>query len=337
MYFLIRKLLFKLQPETAHYITLSLLKLAYNCKLLNKKKITAPKQVANIQFPNSVGLAAGLDKNGEYINALSALGFGFIEVGTVTPKPQPGNAKPRLFRLPAANALINRMGFNNKGVDFLINNIKKAQFAGILGINIGKNFNTAIENAVDDYVVCMQKVYPYASYITVNISSPNTQGLRNLQTASHLQNLLTCLKDQQATLAKRYQKYIPLFLKIAPDLKLEEIDEIAVSLLKYNIDGVIATNTTLAREGVQQLSYGNEQGGLSGQPLFNKSLLVVKRLHNTLQDKIPIIACGGIMSVREGKAFLNAGARLLQIYTGLIYQGPKLINELAGISNIVIK
>ena len=280
-----------------------------------------------ITFPNAVGLAAGLDKNGTYIDPLAALGFGFIEVGTVTPRPQPGNPKPRLFRVPEAQGIINRFGFNNDGVDALVENVKKAQYRGILGINIGKNFDTPIENAINDYLICLRKVYAHASYITVNISSPNTKNLRQLQDAAALNSLLETLKREQATLAEAGGKYVPIALKIAPDLTPEQVAEIADSLLKHRMDAVIATNTTLSREGVENLPNGQETGGLSGAPVREKSTTVIHQLSQILKNEIPIIGVGGIVSGADAGEKMVAGASLVQLYSGLIYGGPKLVGE----------
>lgn len=280
-----------------------------------------------LTFPNAVGLAAGLDKNGTCIDPLAALGFGFIEIGTVTPRPQPGNPKPRLFRLPAAQAIINRFGFNNDGVDALVENVKKAKYRGILGINIGKNFDTPIENATDDYLICLRKVYAYASYVAVNISSPNTKNLRQLQDAEALNNLLAALKREQAALAKTYGKYVPIALKIAPDLKPEQISEIADLLLKHRMDAVIATNTTLSREGVEGLPNAQETGGLSGAPVRDKSTEVIRQLSTILQNEIPIIGVGGVLSGADAREKIAAGASLVQLYSGLVYQGPELVGE----------
>lgn len=331
LYSLLRPLLFKLDPESAHHFTLDALEKAHKLgilRLIKPEQKCLPRNVMGLSFPNPVGLAAGLDKNGDHIDALSDLGFGFIEIGTVTPRPQPGNPKPRLFRIPEANAIINRMGFNNNGVDSLIANVKKARFTGILGINIGKNFDTPIENAADDYLIGLRKVYPYASYITVNISSPNTKNLRQLQQADELGALLDQLKTEQDKLASNHGKYVPIALKIAPDLKTEQIIEIAELLLKYKIDGVIATNTTLSREGVEHCNQGQEAGGLSGAPVRTKSTAVVKQLSLALQKKIPIIGVGGILNTLDAEEKFKAGASLIQIYSGLIYRGPDLIKEI---------
>jgi dihydroorotate dehydrogenase len=284
-----------------------------------------------LTFPNPVGLAAGLDKNGEHIDALAALGFGFIEIGTVTPRPQPGNPKPRLFRLPQANSIINRMGFNNNGIERLIANVKAMSYKGILGINIGKNFDTPVEKAVDDYLTCLRKAYRYASYITVNISSPNTPNLRQLQQATELDSLLATLKLNQQRLADEHGKYTPLVVKIAPDLELPEIDSIAALLMKHRIDGVIATNTTLSRAGVETLPHAGEAGGLSGAPLAKRATSVIARLHHALQGALPIIGVGGIMDTASATEKMEAGASLIQIYSGLVYRGPHLVREIAQV------
>jgi dihydroorotate dehydrogenase len=323
--------MFQLDPENIHELTIKALKSTGKTPLniLYKQDVkNKPVEIMGIKFPNPVGLAAGLDKNGECICAFNAMGFGFVEVGTVTPKPQPGNTKPRIFRLEKANAVINRMGFNNKGVDYLVNQVIKANFSGVLGINIGKNKETPEEKAKDDYLYCMRKVYNVASYITVNISSPNTPGLRALQYGDALNELLKALKQEQTLLAQQYNKYVPITVKIAPDLNEEEIKSIAQTLLANNIDGVIATNTTLSREGVEELPFANEQGGLSGQPLKNKSTAVIKVLAQALEKKLPIIGVGGISSAADAQEKINAGASLVQVYTGFIYNGPKLIKEI---------
>ncbi len=323
--------MFQLDPEKIHELTITTLKKTGKTplNLLYKQNIASkPVEVMGITFPNPVGLAAGLDKNGECINAFAAMGFGFVEVGTVTPRPQPGNDKPRIFRLEQANAIINRMGFNNKGVDYLVNQVIKANFKGVLGINIGKNKDTPEDQAKDDYIYCMQKVYDFASYITVNISSPNTPGLRSLQYGDALNALLAALKTEQAKLATQYNKYVPIVVKIAPDLNENEVNSIAQCLIDNNIDGVIATNTTLSREGVEGLAHASEQGGLSGQPVKEKSTLVIKLLAKALAGKLPIIGVGGIASGADAKEKLTAGASLVQVYTGFIYQGPKLIKEI---------
>jgi len=282
-----------------------------------------------LTFPNPVGLAAGLDKNGDYFNALSELGFGFVEIGTITPRPQPGNPQPRLFRLPEYQAIINRMGFNNLGVDHLVAQVRKRQFKGILGINIGKNFDTPVEKASDDYRLCMEKVYAYADYIAVNISSPNTPGLRDLQHAEQLDELLTTLKQTQTRLADEQGRYVPLALKIAPDLDDEQIADMARQLIKHGIDGVIATNTTLSRELVKRSPLAGEQGGLSGWPVRERATEVIGKLAKELDGVLPIIGVGGIASGADACDKINAGASLVQVYTGFIYRGPALIAEAA--------
>jgi dihydroorotate dehydrogenase len=282
-----------------------------------------------LDFPNRLGLAAGLDKNGEHIAALSALGFGFLEIGTVTPRPQPGNPKPRMFRIPEAEGIINRMGFNNRGVDYLIEQVTRTKFKGILGINIGKNFDTAIDKAVEDYLICMEKVYPYASYITINISSPNTPGLRDLQNNDALITLLGTLKEAQKKLSMAHEKYVPIAVKIAPDLDNAQIKNVAQICIAQKMDGVISSNTTLSRQGVSRYRHGQEMGGLSGKPLFEKSLYNIKILRDSLRGEIPIIACGGIMCAEDANRMIAAGADLIQIYTGLIYRGPRLIKDCA--------
>ncbi|OQW94789.1 MAG: dihydroorotate dehydrogenase (quinone) [Beggiatoa sp. IS2] len=331
VYSLIRPFLFTLPPELAHNLTLPGLDIAHKLKITQLLFSGIPEKpctVMGLHFANPVGLAAGLDKNAEYIDSLATLGFGFIEVGTVTPRPQPGNPTPRIFRLPSAEALINRMGFNNLGVDELVKNVQKSSFRGILGINIGKNFDTPLENAIEDYLTCLYKVYPYADYVAINISSPNTQQLRQLQQSVELAHLLERLKTAQKQLATTHVKYVPLVVKIAPDLSAEEIAMIAKNLLDYEMDGVIATNTTVSRENVKNLPYAEEIGGLSGKPLAAQATAVVRQLSQTLQGKISIIASGGVMNVADVQEKLTAGANLVQIYTGLIYRGPWLVKEI---------
>mgnify|MGYP000368439070 CR=1 FL=1 len=325
-YTLARPFLFSLDAETAHELTLSSLKRLQGLMPACKTTGRAVK-VMGIDFPNPVGLAAGLDKNGECIEAWGKLGFGFVEIGTVTPRPQAGNPKPRMFRLPQASAIINRMGFNNHGVDNLLANVAASKYKGVLGINIGKNFDTPIESAADDYLICLDKVYSAASYVTVNISSPNTKNLRQLQGESELDALLGALKARQTALADRHGKYVPLTLKIAPDLDDAQVLNIADALRRHRIDGVIATNTTLGREGVAHLPHGNEAGGLSGAPVFEKSTAIVTALAKALAGELPIIAAGGITDGARAKAKLDAGASLVQIYSGMIYRGPALIDE----------
>lgn len=327
MYSLARPLLFSLAPERAHELTLSMLKSAHKMGAIRQTVAAKPVTCMGIEFPNPVGLAAGLDKNGAYIDALAGLGFGFIEIGTITPKPQEGNPKPRLFRIPQAKAIINRMGFNNDGVDQLVENVKAAKFKGILGINIGKNATTPVEDAVSDYLVCLEKVYNYASYITVNISSPNTKNLRSLQSGHALTELLETLKKRQLELAEELQHYVPLVLKVAPDLEASDIEFIASQLLQFKIDGLIVTNTTLSREGIEGLPFGDEAGGLSGAPVFEKSTACLAAFSKILQGKIPLIGVGGILSGEQAVAKQQAGASLVQIYSGMIYTGPTLIKD----------
>ena len=327
LYTFARPLLFALDAETAHELTIAGLAklggLMPACGTGPAEKI----EVMGLTFPNRVGLAAGLDKNGEAIDGLAALGFGHIEIGTITPRPQPGNPKPRMFRLPEHRAIINRMGFNNHGVDALLANVARTRFKGILGINIGKNFDTPIDKAADDYLICLDKVYAHASYVTANISSPNTKNLRQLQGESELDALLGALKAAQARLADKHGRYVPITLKIAPDLDEAQIINIADALKRHHIDGVIATNTTLDRTSVAGHPLANEAGGLSGAPVFEKSTAVVKALAQALAGELPIIGAGGILSGREAKAKLEAGAELVQIYSGMIYRGPDLVKE----------
>ncbi|WP_180027609.1 quinone-dependent dihydroorotate dehydrogenase [Acinetobacter sp. YH16032] len=327
LYSLARPFLFSLAPERAHDLTLSMLKSTYKFGIMRQKIDPKPVTCMGIQFPNPVGLAAGLDKNGAYIDALASLGFGFIEIGTITPRPQSGNPQPRLFRLPEAQAIINRMGFNNDGVDQLIENVKAANYKGVLGINIGKNADTAVEDAVTDYLICLEKVYNYASYITVNISSPNTKNLRSLQSGHALTELLETLKNRQLELAEQYQHYVPLVLKVAPDLTESDIEFIASQLIQFKIDGLIVTNTTLSREGVENLAHGDEAGGLSGAPVFEKSTQCLSAFSKLLQGQIPLIGVGGILSGDQAATKQQTGAQLVQIYSGLIYKGPKLIKD----------
>ena len=329
-YALIKPLLFQLDAELAHDLTLKSLKWGEKSgalALYPKAPNCVPREVMGLTFPNPVGLAAGLDKNGAVIDGMAALGFGFIEVGTVTPRQQPGNPKPRLFRVTEAQGIINRFGFNNLGVDNLVENVKAAKYAGILGINIGKNFDTPNEHAVDDYLICMQKVYAYSSYISVNISSPNTKNLRALQEKEALSSLLARLKLEQTKLAQTHAKYVPITLKIAPDLDENQVIEIANLLMQHKIDGVIATNTTLARESVKGMKNGDETGGLSGAPVRNLSTLVIQQLSKQLQGALPIIGVGGILSGADAAEKIAVGASLVQVYSGLIYRGPALVQE----------
>lgn len=332
MYTALRTLLFCLSPEISHNVSLKALRLAGRAGMLSglmPAPVADPVEVMGIRFPNRVGLAAGLDKNGDYIDALGALGFGFIEIGTITPLPQPGNDRPRLFRLRREQAIINRMGFNNKGVDHLVEQVQKRRYRGVLGINIGKNAKTPVADALDDYRICLQKVYPLADYITVNISSPNTPGLRNLQFGESLDALLLGIKKEQRALAEKYQRYVPVAVKIAPDMDAEAIGTVAQSLLNAGIDGVIATNTTVGREGVEENPLHTEAGGLSGAPVRDKSTRVIRQLSEALQGAIPIIGVGGIMQAADAREKIAAGASLVQIYSGFIYQGPGLIGACA--------
>jgi dihydroorotate dehydrogenase len=328
-YCLVKPFVFALDPETAHELTLAGLAALQKAGLTPayRPPRAAPVTAMGIEFPNRVGLAAGMDKNGEAIDALASWGFGHLEVGTVTPRPQPGNAKPRLFRLPAAQGIINRMGFNNHGVDALLANVAAAQYKGVLGINIGKNFDTPIENAAADYLACLDKVYGHASYVTVNISSPNTKNLRQLQGESELDALLGALKARQAELAQRHGRYVPLALKIAPDLDDAQTANIADALRRHRIDAVVATNTTLARTGVEGLPHGDETGGLSGAPVFEKATAVVRALAKVLAGELPIIAVGGITDGAKARAKLDAGATLVQLYSGIVFRGPDLVKE----------
>lgn len=336
LYALARPFLFSLDPEAAHNLTLPSLKHAAECgltKLVARPK-PDPRQLMGLTFPNPVGLAAGLDKDGAYIDGLAALGFGFIEVGTVTPCAQPGNPLPRIFRLPKANALINRMGFNNGGVDAFVANVQSSRFyqnkEGVLGLNIGKNADTPIERAADDYLHCLEKVYPYASYVTVNISSPNTKNLRQLQGGSELDALLSRLKDAQQRLADQHKHYVPIALKIAPDIDSEQIKTIASALLRHKMEAVIATNTTITRDAVKGMAHADETGGLSGAPVFELSNTVIRALKAELGNALPIIGVGGILSGKDAQVKIDAGASLVQLYTGLIYRGPGLIRECAS-------
>ena len=329
MYRYIRSLLFLLNPELAHHISMKGLKLACFFGLIRGKNISSkPIMIMGLKFPNRVGLAAGLDKNAEYITPLSKLGFGFIEVGTVTPRSQPGNSKPRSFRLIKEEGIINRFGFNNVGIDQFIKNIKKAKFKGVLGINIGKNFDTPIDRAVEDYLTCFRKAYRYAGYIAINISSPNTKNLRHLQSDKYLEILLKSLKTEQKILHKKFKKLVPFVVKVSPDNSSKQLDSIAKLLLKYKVNGVIATNTTIDRKSILNSKYSIEEGGLSGAPLNKKSTNVIKYLNKRLNGKIPIIGVGGIISANDGVEKIKNGASLIQIYTGLIFRGHGLVNEL---------
>lgn len=326
MYQLIRALLFCLDAEKAHKLTLSVLD--YLPKFVFPKPQRQPIEVMGLEFDHPVGLAAGLDKNGEHIDALAKIGFSFIELGTVTPRAQIGNPKPRLFRIPETNALINRMGFNNNGVDALVKNVKKANYQGILGINIGKNKETPLEKSAEDYIFCLRKVYQYASYITINISSPNTPELRQLQHGLFFRNLINELREEQLQLADKCRLYVPLVIKVSPDETAETLKQIAQVSLALGIDGIIATNTTCAREGMKMLPHGSEVGGLSGRPLFSSSTNCLRLLKEEVGDEITLIGVGGIDSADKAKEKLAVGASLLQVYTGLIYQGPSLIDRI---------
>lgn len=332
MYHHIRDLLFRLDAETSHELSLDVLGAAGRLHLLGlftKPVPSNPVSLWGLTFDNPVGLAAGLDKNGDYFNALGSLGFGFVEIGTITPRPQPGNPQPRLFRVPEAQGIINRMGFNNKGVDHLVGQVKKRRYNGVLGINIGKNATTPVENAVDDYLICLRKVYEHADYVTVNISSPNTPGLRNLQFGDSLSRLLGPLKKEQALLQQATGKFVPLLVKIAPDMDESEIAQVAGVLIQEGMDGVIATNTTVSRVGVEEYENGAETGGLSGLPVRDKSTWVIRTLNNCLGGKLPIIGVGGIFDAASAADKIRAGASLVQVYSGFIYEGPSLIHAAA--------
>lgn len=340
IYSMVRPLLFALEAENAHRLTLEALRVFHQLKapvdvvraylrpaLLAPTPLTCARTVMGLRFPNPVGLAAGLDKNGDYLDALATLGFGFLEIGTVTPRPQPGNPRPRLFRLPAARALINRLGFNSEGVDRLVENVGRARFRGVLGINIGKNADTPIERAADDYVACLRKVHPVAGYVTLNISSPNTPDLRELQQGAALDHLLGALKAEQRRLADERGRAVPLAVKIAPDLDGAQLAAIAGLLRRHRVEAAIATNTTTARDGVAGLEHAEEAGGLSGAPLARRSTRVVRELSRALGGELPVIAVGGIMSGADAREKIAAGASLVQLYTGLIYRGPGLVRE----------
>jgi dihydroorotate dehydrogenase len=335
-YALTRPFLFGLDPEQAHDLTLGALARIQHTPLIcavSQTRVNDPVTIAGLRFPNRVGLAAGLDKNGRCIDAFGAMGFGFVEVGTVTPKAQPGNPKPRMFRLPEANALINRLGFNNEGLAVFIDNVKRSRFrqqGGVLGLNIGKNAATPIERAVDDYLIGLEGVYPHADYVTVNISSPNTKNLRELQSDDALDALLSALQQRRLELAAQHGRKVPMFVKIAPDLEDAQAQVIAATLRKNGIDGVIATNTTIARDKVKHLPHGDETGGLSGAPVFEASNRIVTLLRAALGPDVPIIGVGGVMSGADARAKIAAGADLVQLYTGFIYKGPALVPEAAS-------
>jgi dihydroorotate dehydrogenase len=332
LYPILRDQLFRLDAEDVHHMTLRAIGAAGRtgmAGLFASRVPDSPRTVMGLTFSNPVGLAAGLDKEGAAIDGFAALGFGFIEVGTVTPRPQPGNPRPRIFRLPQAGGIINRMGFNNQGVEQFVKNVQAARYRGVLGLNIGKNADTPIERAADDYLFCLERVYPFASYVTINISSPNTKNLRQLQGAGELDALLAALKDKQQRLADLHGKLVPLALKIAPDLDDEQIKEIADTVLRHQFEGVIATNTTLSRAAVQGMPNADETGGLSGRPVFEASNAVIRKLRAELGSDVPIIGVGGIFSGEDARAKIEAGASLVQLYTGFIYRGPALVAECA--------
>lgn len=329
MYSLLRKALFLTDPETAHGLALESLKLGHNigATAVLCRTIRQPRTVMGLEFPNPVGLAAGMDKNGDYIDALAGVGFGFIEIGTVTPRPQPGNPKPRVFRLEQANAMINRLGFNNKGVDYLVRQAARRQFKGILGINIGKNFDTPNERAVEDYLLCLEKVYVHADYITVNISSPNTKGLRDLQDAEQLNHLLGLLNGRRLELTEEHEKRVPLVVKVAPDLEDAQIPEIADAVMQSSFDGLIATNTTISRAAVKGMRHANEAGGLSGEPVREQANHVLSLFRKALPSDIALIGTGGIVAGADAAEKMRLGADLVQFYTGFVYKGPDLVSE----------
>ncbi|MGF1548481.1 MAG: quinone-dependent dihydroorotate dehydrogenase [Thiotrichales bacterium] len=332
MYDLLRSLLFLLPPEVAHAVALRSLHAKRRLRDWANHEIApiagGARHVMGLNFANPIGLAAGMDKNGDFVDALGGLGFGFVEVGTVTPRPQPGNRRPRLFRLPQAEALINRMGFNNKGVEYLIEKVHRRRYAGVLGINIGKNFDTPLDRAVDDYLLCLKRVYAAADYVVLNVSSPNTPGLRRLQSGLAMKELLSKLKREQLRLARHTERYVPLLVKVAPDLVADELIPMADTINELQIDGVVATNTTNSRDMVAELRHGQETGGLSGRPLFERSTEVLRAFRNALEPGVALIAAGGVMGLVEARAKLAAGADLIQVYTGLVYSGPDLVREL---------
>jgi dihydroorotate dehydrogenase len=329
MYSLIRKALFSTNPEAAHELALESLRLghAFGATRLLSRVVRHPVKAMGLEFPNPVGIAAGMDKNGDYIDALGSLGFGFIEVGTVTPRAQPGNPRPRVFRITGAEAMINRLGFNNKGVDHLARQAGRRQYRGILGINIGKNAETPIERAVEDYLDCFEKVYEYADYIAVNISSPNTENLRDLQAGAALDELLATLCERRAQLAMEFDRCVPIAVKVAPDLDDEGIRSIARAVSAHRVDGIIATNTTIERPGVAGLPHAEEPGGLSGAPLRKQADRVLSRLRTALPPEVSLIGVGGITRGEHAARKVSLGADLVQFYTGFVYRGPDLIPE----------
>jgi len=326
LYALARPLLFALDPETAHHLTLRLADAGW-ARLAARAVPAQPVRAMGLEFPNPVGLAAGLDKNAEHVDALAALGFGFLEVGTVTPRPQPGNPRPRLFRLPAASALVNRLGFNNVGLDAFLANVSRVRWRGVLGINIGRNFDTPNERAADDYATCLERVYAHAGYVTVNVSSPNTTGLRALQEKDQLEALLARLVQLRERLADRHGSRVPLALKVAPDLDAAQIRDIAAAVRRHRVDALIATNTSVSREGVEGLRHANEQGGLSGAPIRARATRVLAAFAAELKGEVPLVGVGGILTGGDAAEKIAAGATLVQLYTGLIYRGPALVAE----------
>lgn len=333
LYPILRKILFQFEAEKSHHAALNLLKISSPLWFLRRRLASFPQRpvkLFGLTFPNPVGLAAGFDKNGDYLDCLLGLGFGFIEVGTVTPKPQMGNPKPRLFRIPAAQAIINRMGFNNLGVDYLVEKLRQRRLPGIIGANIGKNTQTPLEKAADDYAYCLRKVYPYVNYVTLNISSPNSPGLRHLQSSVYLTQLLATLDDTQRELVQAGHPRRPLLVKIDPDLDDAALADLVHTLLDHAVDGIIATNTTINHRLVAHLPNGQEPGGVSGEPLFQRSTQVLEKLSELLNGKLPLIAVGGILSAEDTAEKLSVGADLVQIYTGLIYQGPALIHNIVS-------
>ena len=333
---LLKKGLFSLDPEQAHELALKSMQFAWRTRtssLISSQPVVMPCSVMGLSFPNPVGLAAGFDKNADYVDALAALGFGFIEVGTLTPRPQDGNPKPRLFRLAEQQAIINRMGFNNKGIEYAYKRLEKTKYRGVLGINLGKNADTPLEHAVDDYLLGFRSLWKFASYITINISSPNTPGLRDLQQSVFLSMILRAMKEEQTRIHQAEKKYVPLVIKLSPDMTDEQATEAASIILAEKIDGVIATNTTIARDGVMESRYASETGGMSGMPLCARSTHIIKALSSVLKDKIPLIGSGGVMDEETAKDKMIAGATLLQVYTGFIYHGPDIIQRIANAIN----